>query len=393
MNFEQLKAQETEYVMSTYNRFQIAIERGDKSVLWDTDGKSYIDMTCGIGVCSVGHKNEKLICAINEQAQKIMHVSNLFITEPMVKTAKILVESTGMGKVFFSNSGAESNEGAIKLARKYSFDKYGSERYKIITLSNSFHGRTITTLKATGQQKFHNYFFPFTEGFEYAVANNIESIKSKIDNKTCAIMIELIQGEGGVLPLEKDFVKEVYKICEQNDLLLIIDEVQTGIGRTGSLFCFEQYDIKPDIVTMAKGLGGGVPIGAVMASRKCCDVLDTGTHATTFGGMPIVCAAANAVLEIVNNKKFLDQVRQKGEYIKKEISSIKSDKIKGIRGMGLMLGIVVNPEERAQLLNKCIENGVLVITAGEDAIRLLPPLTISYEEIDIAIDVFKKVFI
>lgn len=392
MNFEQLKAQETEYVMSTYNRFQIAIERGDKSVLWDTDGKSYIDMTCGIGVCSVGHKNEKLICAINEQAQKIMHVSNLFITEPMVKTAKILVESTGMGKVFFSNSGAESNEGAIKLARKYSFDKYGSERYKIITLSNSFHGRTITTLKATGQQKFHNYFFPFTEGFEYAVANNIESIKSKIDNKTCAIMIELIQGEGGVLPLEKDFVKEVYKICEQNDLLLIIDEVQTGIGRTGSLFCFEQYDIKPDIVTMAKGLGGGVPIGAVMASRKCCDVLDAGTHATTFGGMPIVCAAANAVLEIVNNKQFLDQVRQKGEYIKKEISSIKSDKIKGIRGMGLMLGIVVNPEERAQLLNKCIENGVLVITAGEDAIRLLPPLTISYEEIDIAIDVFKKVF-
>ena len=322
-----------------------------------------------------------------------MHVSNLFTTEPMVQVAKKLAEKTHLGgKVFFANSGAEANEGAIKLARKYSFDKYGEGRYKVLTLINSFHGRTVTTLKATGQERFHNYFFPFTEGFDYAVANDIKSVRAKADDMTCAIMMELIQGEGGVLPLDREFVKEVEKLCREKDMLLIIDEVQTGIGRTGSLFAFQQYDIKPDVVTMAKGLGGGMPIGAVMAADTCCNVLTPGTHATTFGGTPIVCSAANVVLDTVGDGQFLMKVREKGEYLRNGILSLGSPNIKGVRGMGLMLGIIVEEGKHSVFANKLIENGVLAITAGKNAVRLLPPLTISKEEMDEALAIMAKVF-
>ena len=289
-------------------------------------------------------------------------------------------------------SGAEANEGAIKLARKYSFDKYGEGRYKVLTLINSFHGRTVTTLKATGQERFHNYFFPFTEGFDYAVANDIKSVRAKADDMTCAIMMELIQGEGGVLPLDREFVKEVEKLCREKDMLLIIDEVQTGIGRTGSLFAFQQYDIKPDVVTMAKGLGGGMPIGAVMAADTCCNVLTPGTHATTFGGTPIVCSAANVVLDTVGDGQFLMKVREKGEYLRNGILSLGSPNIKGVRGMGLMLGIIVEEGKHSVFANKLIENGVLAITAGKNAVRLLPPLTISKEEMDEALSIMAKVF-
>lgn len=382
LDYEQLKKEENQYVMQTYGRFQVALERGEGSVLWDFDGKRYIDLTSGIGVCSVGYNNPAVTKAINEQASKLIHVSNLFLTEPMVKCAKTLITKTGMGKVFFANSGAEANEGAIKLARKYSFDKYGGGRHEIVTLVNSFHGRTITTLKATGQDKFHQYFFPFTEGFSYALANDIESVKKAVSGSTCAVMMELIQGEGGVLPLDEEFVKQVVSFCRENDLLVIIDEVQTGIGRTGSLFCYEQYGIEPDVVTMAKGLGGGVPIGAVMASKNCCDVLGPGTHATTFGGTPLCCASANAVLNIVADEPFLQKVRDKGHYIKDTIRSWQSPEIRGVRGMGLMLGIEVDAERRAQLVSQIMDAGVLVLTAGKDVIRLLPPLTITKEEID-----------
>lgn len=392
MKYQELKAQEQQYVMNTYGRFPIALDHGQGAVLWDVEGKKYIDLTSGIGVCSVGYNNEKLVAAIDEQAHKLMHVSNLFTTAPMIQTAKTLVEATGMGKVFFSNSGAESNEGAIKLARKYSFDKYGKGRSKIVTLINSFHGRTVTTLNATGQDKFHNYFFPFTEGFDYAVANDIEDVKAKADDTTCAIMMELIQGEGGVLPLEPAFVKAVEAFCRERDLLLIIDEVQTGIGRTGSLFCFQQYDIQPDVVTTAKGIAGGLPMGAVIAAKTCCDVLGPGTHATTFGGTPTCCAAANAVLDIVNQPEFLQEVNKKGEYLKQGILNLGSDQIQGVRGKGLMLGIIVDPEKRAELVNACLDKGVLVLTAGTAAIRLLPPLTITYEEMDEALAILKTVF-
>ncbi len=393
MTYQQLKAEESKYVMNTYGRFPIALDHGEGATLWDVEGKKYIDLAAGIGVNCLGYNNPAIIDAMTAQAHKLMHVSNLFTTEPMVQAAKKLVEKTHLnGKVFFANSGAEANEGAIKLARKYSFDKYGEGRYKIVTLVNSFHGRTVTTLKATGQERFHNYFFPFTEGFDYAAANDFDSVRRKADEMTCAIMMELIQGEGGVLPLDPAFVKQVEAYCRERDILLIIDEVQTGIGRTGSLFCFQQYGIRPDVVTMAKGLGGGVPVGAVLAAESCANVLTPGTHATTFGGTPIVCAAANAVLDIVGDSRFLAEVTEKGEYLKNGILSIGSPHIHGVRGMGLMLGIIVDDGKHTAYANKLIEKGVLAITAGKNAVRLLPPLTISREEMDEALTIMKEVF-
>lgn len=392
MTYNELKAEESQYVMNTYGRFPIALDHGEGATLWDVAGKKYIDLASGIGVCSVGYNHPAVVQAISAQAGKLMHASNLFTTAPMVQTAKTLVTKTGMGKVFFANSGAEANEGAIKLARKYSFDKYGEGRSKIVTLRNSFHGRTVTTLVATGQDKFHNYFFPFTEGFAYAHANDFESVRAAADDTTCAIMMELVQGEGGVLPLEPAFVREVQELCRARDLLLLIDEVQTGVGRTGNLFCFQGYGIKPDVVTMAKGLGGGVPIGVVMAAQTCCDVLTPGTHATTFGGTPMVCAAANAVLSIVADDSFLAEVRAKGDYLRENILAFGSAHIEGVRGLGLMLGIIVEEGKHSAFANALIERGVLAITAGKNAVRLLPPLTISYEELDEALKVMKEVF-
>lgn len=393
MTYQELKAEENKYVMNTYGRFPIALDHGEGATLWDIEGKKYIDLASGIGVNCMGYNNPAIVDAITNQAHKLTHVSNLFTTEPMVQVAKKLVEKTHLnGKVFFANSGAEANEGAIKLARKYSFDKYGEGRYKIVTLVNSFHGRTVTTLKATGQDRFHNYFFPFTEGFDYAAANDFDSVRHKADEMTCAVMMELVQGEGGVLPLDKEFVQQVEAFCRERDILLIIDEVQTGIGRTGSLFCFQQYGIRPDVVTMAKGLGGGVPIGAVLAAESCSNVLTPGTHATTFGGTPLVCAAANAVLDTVGDGQFLTQVKEKGEYLKNGILSIGSPNILGVRGMGLMLGIIVEDGKHAAYANKLIEKGVLALTAGKNAVRLLPPLTISREEMDEALTIMKEVF-
>ena len=392
MTYQQLKEQETQYVMNTYGRFAIALDHGSGAQVWDVEGRRYIDLTSGIGVCSLGHGNEKLAEAIAAQARRLIHVSNLYTTAPMVQTAKTLCTQTGMSKVFFANSGAEANEGMIKLARKYSFDKYGEGRAEIVTLRNSFHGRTVTTLKATGQDKFHQYFFPFTEGFAYADANDIASVEAAVGAQTCAVMIELIQGEGGVLPLDADFVCQVQALCREKDLLLLVDEVQTGVGRTGSLFCFQQYGIRPDVVSMAKGLGGGVPIGAVMAADTCDTVLGPGTHATTFGGTPLICAAANAVLSEVTRPEFLAAVTEKGAYLKEKILGFGSDKVKDVRGMGLMLGIVVDADARAALVQEIMDAGVLVLTAGANAIRLLPPLSISYEEMDEALAVMQRVF-
>ena len=392
MDFLTAKETEQQYLMQTYGRFQTLLTEGKGAKAVDCDGKEYIDFTSGIGVNALGYCNDAWLAAVTAQAGKLQHVSNLYYTEPMVQAAKKLVDAAGMGKIFFANSGAEANEGMIKLARKYSFDKYGEGRNKIITLKQSFHGRTVTTLKATGQDKFHQYFFPFTEGFDYAAANDIEDMKRKIDDTTCAVMMEMIQGEGGVLPLDKEFVQATAEICKEKDILLLIDEVQTGIGRTGSLFCYEQYGVQPNIISMAKGLGGGVPIGAVMADKKCQDVLGAGTHGTTFGGNPLCCAAANTVLDIVNKPEFLKSVQEKGEYLKKEILAIGSPKVKTVRGMGLMLGIVVDKDERAAMVSQLMEKGVLVLTAGTEAIRLLPPLVITKEEMDEAIAAMREVF-
>lgn len=393
MTYQELKAEEQQYVMNTYGRFPIALDHGTGATVWDCNGKKYIDLTSGIGVNCLGYNNEALNDAIMEQARKLIHTSNLFTTAPMVEAAKKLVQKSGLGgKVFFANSGAESNEGAIKLARKYSFDKYGEGRNKIITLINSFHGRTVTTLKATGQERFHNYFFPFTEGFAYATANDFDSVAALADNTTCAIMIELIQGEGGVLPLEKDFVKQVETLCREKDILLIVDEVQTGIGRTGSLFCFQQYGVRPDVVTMAKSLGGGLPVGAVMAAANCRDVLTPGTHASTFGGTPLVCSAVNVVLDTVGDETFLAQVREKGDYLRRGILSLHAPSIHDVRGMGLMIGIIVDEGKQGAYANALIEKGVLALTAGKNAVRLLPPLIITKSEIDEALEIMKEVF-
>ncbi|MBO5574633.1 MAG: aspartate aminotransferase family protein [Clostridium sp.] len=393
MSFEELKQAESQYLMQTYGRFPVAFEKGQGATLWDVEGKTYVDLTSGIGVNCLGHNYPALADAVAAQAHKLMHVSNLYYTEPMIRAAEKLVKATGMRRVFFGNSGAEANEGMIKVARKYSFDKYGAGRDKIITLVNSFHGRTVTTLKATGQEHFHQYFFPFTEGFDYAEADNLEDLKAKADDKTCAVMMELIQGESGVRPLDKEYVKAAYEFCKERDILFLVDEVQTGIGRTGKLFSYENFDIQPDIISMAKGLGGGLPVGAVMVGEKCADVMTAGTHGSTFGGNPMVCTAANVVLSEVTKPEFLAEVNAKGEYLKEAIMGIGSAEITGVRGMGLMIGIVLaHPEKRADFVKALLAEGVIVLTAGKDVIRLLPPLVITKKEMDTAVAAMKKVF-
>ena len=384
--------EESKYLMHTYNRFNIEMESGQGCYLKDTNGKEYLDLTSGIGVNCLGHNHPVLVEAIQKQVATLMECSNLYYSKPMVDAAKKLVEYTGLNKVFFSNSGAEANEGMIKLARKYSYDKYGAGRDVIITLKQSFHGRTITTLKATGQDKFHQYYFPFTEGFDYALANDIEDLKKVVNEKTCAVMVELIQGESGVVPLDKEYVKAVEAFCQSKDILFLVDEVQTGIGHTGTLFCFEQYGVLPDIVTTAKALGGGVPVGAVITGDKCKDTFNPGDHGSTFGGNPLSCKAADTVLSIVTEPEFLDHVKIVGEALKSGIENIQSDKIKEVRGIGLMLGIVVEPDKRADYVQAMMDKGLLTLTAGKDAIRLLPPLTLSLKEVNEALSIMKEVF-
>ena len=385
-NFNIISSQDKEYVANTYGRFPVAIKEGKGALCKDFDGKEYIDFSSGIGVNSLGFCNDGWVQAVTKQLTTLQHISNLYYTEPCVNAARLLCEKTGMKKVFFSNSGAESNEGAIKCARKYSFIKYGENRNKVITLVNSFHGRTVTTLAATGQDVFHKYFFPFTEGFEYVPANDIDAIKSALDGTVCAVMMELIQGEGGVMPLDKVYVKQVEKLCSDKDIILIVDEVQTGVGRTGKLFCFQNYDIKPDVVTTAKGIGGGLPLGCIMFSEKTQNVLVAGDHATTFGGNPVATAGAEYILKTMD-ETFLDEVTAKGEYMRKKIMDMPH--VVGIDGLGLMMGIRLDDSIiSSDVVKKGIEKGVLLLTA-KAKVRLLPPLNITYDEIDRGLDGLK----
>ncbi|MCI2055569.1 MAG: aspartate aminotransferase family protein [Oscillibacter sp.] len=390
MTSEEIKALDSQYVMHTYGRFPVAIDHGTGAKLYSPEGKEYIDFTSGIGVTDLGYGNDAWVDAIAAQAKKLGHVSNLFYTEPCARLAEILCKRTGMSNVFFANGGGEANEGLIKLARKYSFDKYGEGRATIITLNNSFHGRTITTLMATGQDQFHKYFFPFTEGFRYADANSMESLEKASGKDVCAVMMELIQGEGGVLPLDKEYVKAVKALCEKNDWLLLVDEVQSGVGRTGSLFAFQQYDILPDACTFAKGIAGGLPMSGVMANEKCRNVLTPGTHATTFGANP-VCAAAGLVVQETLSDAFLDDVKAKGQYLRQQIEALNLPCFGKTRGMGLMIGIEVKDGyKNGEIAMKLIENGLLVLTAGP-GMRLLPPLVITKEEMDAGVAIMKKV--
>lgn len=381
------KNQDKNYIMHTYGRYDVALKEGKGCYAYDEDGKKYLDVSSGIGVNSLGYCDEGWVKAVTEQASSIQHMSNYFYSPQTSKLAETLCSLTPFTKVCFGNSGAEANECAIKLARKYSFDKYGKDRNEIITLNNSFHGRTVTTLSATGQDVFHNYFFPFTDGFSYAEANDIESVKEKITDKTCAVLIECVQGEGGVNILNKDFVKEVRSLCDEKDILLIVDEVQTGIGRTGKLFGYENFNIVPDIITVAKGLGGGLPIGACLCTQKLENVMQPSTHGTTFGGNPVVCAGANYVLSVVANENFLNEVNKKGDYLKEKL--LKINGVKSVRNLGLMVGIELEKGDAHQIAVKCVENGLLIITA-KSLLRMLPPLNISYKEIDEAVEILEK---
>ena len=388
MNYEEIKALDEQYVMQSYGRFPVAIDHGKGATVWDTEGKEYIDFTSGIGVCSLGHANEGWVNAVTQQASKLAHISNLFYAEPYAKVAQKLCTRTGMANVMFGNSGAEANEAMIKLARKYSYDKYGKGRGTIITLHKSFHGRTITTLAATGQDKFHDYFFPFTEGFRYADANDLDSVEAVAGHDVCGVMFELVQGEGGVLPLDKEFVQAVADLCAKRDWLLLIDEVQTGVGRTGSLFAFQQYGIQPDVVSFAKGIAGGLPFGGVMANEKCRGVFTAGTHGTTFGGNPVAAAAAGYVLDTIDDA-LLQEVQEKGAYLRSQIEAMDLPCLGKTRGLGMMIGIEVKGDKtNRELAAKLIENGLLILTAGP-GLRMLPPLVSTKEELDKGLAILK----
>ena len=389
MNSSEIKALTHQYIMNTYGRFPVVLDHGQGATLYTPEGREYIDCTSGIGVNALGYGNMAWLEAIETQAKKLGHTSNLFYTEPPARLAEILCKRTGMSAVFFANGGGEANEGMIKLARKYSFDRYGQGRSTIVTLKNSFHGRTITTLKATGQEVFHNYFFPFTEGFRYADANDLDSLEAVSGDDVCAVMVELIQGEGGVLPLERDYVHALKTLCEARDWLLLVDEVQTGVGRTGTLFAFQQYGILPDVCTFAKGIAGGLPMSGFLANGKCRDVLGPGTHATTFGANP-VCAAAALVVQETLSDAFLEEVKAKGDYLRRGIEELDLPCLGKTRGMGLMIGVEVKEGwTNKELANKLIENGLLVLTAGA-GLRLLPPLVITKAEMDKALEIMKK---
>ncbi|MEY8403667.1 aspartate aminotransferase family protein [Oscillospiraceae bacterium 44-34] len=389
MTFEEIKSLDEQYVMHSYGRFPVALERGQGATLWDMEGKEYIDFAAGIGVTSLGHGDEGWLKAVTDQAARLAHISNLFYSEPYPQAARRLCQRTGMRNVMFSNSGAEANEAMIKLARKWSFDKYGKGRGTVITLRNSFHGRTITTLSATGQDKFHNYFFPFTEGFRYADANDMDSVEAVAGHDVCAVMVELVQGEGGVLPLEREFVQKAADLCAKRDWLLLVDEVQTGVGRTGTLFAFQQYGVEPDAVSFAKGIANGLPFGGVMAGEKCKDVFSPGTHGTTFGGNPVAAAAACYVLDRMD-EDFLVQVKEKGDYIRRGVEEMDLPCLGGTRGLGLMVGIEVREGwTNRELAGRLIENGLLVLTAGP-GLRFLPPLVITKEEMDKGLSIIKE---
>ncbi|GAB6071960.1 aspartate aminotransferase family protein [Venenivibrio stagnispumantis] len=379
-------AEAQKYLFQNYTRFPISFEKGEGVYLYDENGKRYLDLLSGIAVNILGYNHPKLTQAICEQSKKIIHISNLFHIKPQIEVAKILVQNSCGDKVFFCNSGAESNEAAIKLARRYFYDKK-EKRYEIITFEGSFHGRTLATVTATAQPKYHEGFEPLPEGFKYAKFNDIDSVKELILEKTAGIMIELIQGEGGVNPADKNFIKELYNLTREKGLLFIVDEVQTGIGRTGKLFAYQHYDIEPDIITLAKGLGGGVPIGAVIAKEDIAKSFIPGTHASTFGGNYLATTAAKVVLEEVLKDNFLNEVLEKGEFFKEKLKEIGLS----AKGIGLMIGVDM-PEniDSKEIVKKALQNGLIIGTAGKNTLRFVPPLIITKEEIEEAIKILKN---
>lgn len=385
MDFQTAKQYDDEYIIHSYGRFPVLLTKGKGATVQDDTGKTYIDFTSGIGVNALGFCDDSWVQAVSAQLHSLQHTSNLYYTEPCIQAAKLLCEKSGMKKVFFGNSGAEANEGVIKAARKYSFLKYGASRNKIIALQNSFHGRTMAALSATGQDAYHNFFFPFVDGFSFAKANDFADILSKMTDDVCAVILETVQGEGGVVPLDKEYVQAVAKACKEKDILLIVDEVQTGMGRTGSLFSYQQFGIQPDLVSCAKGLGGGLPIGAVLFGEKTETVFVPGDHGSTFGGNPVVCAGAVHILNTMD-EAFLQDVQKKGAYLKEKIE--KMPHVENVAGLGMMLGIQLDVEAKP-VINALLEAGLLVLSA-KTKIRLLPPLTITQEELDKGLTILEQ---
>lgn len=388
MTFEEIQALHDEALMPTYGRFPVALESGRGATATDVEGKTTIDFGSGIGVNALGYCDEGWVAAVQEQAARLQHISNLYYSPVQVEFAAELCAAAGMDKAFLCNSGAEANECAIKLARKYSFDTYGAGRSTIVGLKNSFHGRTVTTLAATGQDSFHQYFFPFTEGFAFAEAGDLEDLKARLDGTVCAVLLECIQGEGGVVPLDGKYLRGVQALCREKDILLMVDEVQTGAGRTGSFLACRQFGLEPDVVTMAKGLGGGLPIGACLCAPRLSGVMSAGMHGSTFGGNPVASAAGRYMLSRLTQPAFLVEVREKGRYMRERLAAMEG--VAEVRGLGMMLGLVLEYGTAREVAQKCLENGLLVLTA-KTLIRLLPPLNISREELDDGLSILESV--
>lgn len=380
----------SDFFMNTYKRTGLVFVSGEGALLTAVDGRTYVDFSSGIGVNSLGHNHPRLVAALAAQAGRLIHVSNYYNTPTSLAAARELCEATGFEAVFFANSGAEANEGAIKLARKYGSSK-SPDRVKIVTLVNSFHGRTLAALTATGQEKFHKYFGPFPAGFAYIPADDVAALETAVDDRTAALIVEPIQGEGGVYPLSIEYMKRAQALCRERGALFICDEVQCGMGRSGAMLASTQAGLSPDVVMVAKGLGGGVPIGAILARGEAAKVLGPGDHGSTFGGNPLAGAAARAVLAELGRPGFLDSVAKKGEYIMKTVASWKHPLVKSIRGQGLMIGIVTSAQPDT-VKHLAMEEGLLVLTAGEDVMRLLPPLVIGDAEIEKGLTMLRRAF-
>lgn len=380
-----------QFLVHTYNRFKIVIEKGDGVYLYDVDGKKYLDFAAGIAVFALGYNNKKYNDALKAQIDKVIHTSNLYYNVPAIEAAQKVVEATGLKKVFFTNSGTEAIEGAIKMAKRYAYDRDGHANHEIIAMNHSFHGRTLGALAVTGNAHYQEPFGPMIDGIKFAEYNNLESVKSLITDKTCAILLETLQGEGGIYPADEEFIKGIRKLCDEHDIIMICDEIQCGMGRTGKMFAYEHYGIKPDIVTVAKALGCGVPVGAFVAGEKTCNSLVPGDHGTTYGGNPLATAAVSTVFDLFKEEKIVENVNEVAPYFEEKLDEIVKDfdNVTARRGKGFMQGLVLTTPV-GETVNKAIENGLLVISAGSDVLRMVPPLTITKENVDEMIEILRK---
>ena len=384
-----------EHLIHTYNRYQIVLDKGDGVHLYDTDGKEYLDFGAGIAVFALGYNNKEYNDALKAQIDKLVHTSNYFYNEPAAKAAKMLTKATGMDRVFFTNSGTEAIEGALKVARKYSYVKYGEDRYEIVAMNHSFHGRSLGALSVTGNEKYRKPFEPLIGGVRFADYNDLESVKSQVNEKTCAIILETVQGEGGIYPATEEFLKGVKALCEEKDLILILDEIQCGMGRTGYMFAWQEYGVEPDVMTCAKALGCGVPVGAFVLGKKVADAsLAPGDHGTTYGGNPFVCAAVSKVFDLYEKEQIVDHVKKVGGYLEQKLNALveKYDFLKERRGKGLIQGLEVEGRPIGEIVNRGLEEGLIIITAGSNVLRFVPPLVVTEADVDEMIAKLEKCF-